>query len=103
MTKQRTVLPEKLEQGEKIRLIDSSWNILFPRYWQSYRETASLINIATVYITKVLKKNRYEVGILDIVPDEGRVVLPIGLKVEVDLRQIHLAIALSYKLANSGK
>lgn len=103
MFKTKYVLPERICTGDRFRLIDDSWSLLFPEYWISYRNIASLINIATVIVQEELVDERYVIGIMDIVPEEGRVRLPIGLRIETDLKTLHLAIALSWKYSLSQK
>lgn len=98
-----TALPEYLRLGDKIKLIDFSWSILFPEYWVIYREKASSINIATIVVETPLGNDEYSIGIVDIVPDEGRVRLPVGLKATANIKTIQMAIALSYKLMRDCK
>lgn len=95
MAKRKTELPQKLQIGERIRLCDSSWSILFPGYWYSYRKTASKVNIATFKIIAVLANDTYTIGCMDIVPEEGRLKVPVGLRGDFTLKDIQAAMALS--------
>lgn len=98
MSKYKVPLPEHLRPGDRIRLIDSSWSILFPEYWVTYRDKASAVNIATMVVETALDNDEYVLSVMDIVPEEGRVRLPVGLKTVTNIKIIQMAIALSYKL-----
>jgi hypothetical protein len=78
-------------------LCDSSWSILFPDYWLSYRKTASLINVATFKVVAILPDDSYTLECMDIVPEEGRLMIPVGLKADFKLKEIQAALALSWR------
>lgn len=94
-------IPQYIQKDDTFSLCDSAWSIIFPEYWCQYRskgsfKNASKIKILSVEITD--NKMEYLVGLMEVAPQEGRLVIPVGIHQIVDEHKIHLALALSHKI-----
>lgn len=76
-----------IQVGDKIILLDSTWHPLFPTI------TFNHPNLCTVFIAECMLGDRYELGIVDIVPIEGRIALPAGIRSTVSREQLRAALA----------
>lgn len=77
-------------------LCDVSWGLLFPSYWVAYRRTCSYRNVAKL---KVISETPwgYELELMEVAPEEGRIVVPVGMRIEATMRDIHISYVSSYR------
>lgn len=97
MPKVKFRLPEKIELNDTFSLCDSAWSILFPEYWIQYRARGSFKNAAKTKILAV-QPDGYLLELMEVAPQHGRLVIPVGIKEVVTELQIHLALALTHTI-----
>jgi hypothetical protein len=83
-----------LYPNDKIVLLDDSLTLLFPSL------NALPECLSTIYCAEALPDNRFVVGIIDVVPMVGRVVLPAGRTATVTLEQVKDAIRRTEAIRN---
>ena len=90
--------PRKLQLGEKIKLRDISWCLLFREYWAIYRRNASRVNIATFKVVDVLDAENITLECMDIVPEDGRLLIPVGMRANFQTKDVLDVMTLSAKM-----
>jgi hypothetical protein len=97
MSKRKVTIPDKFNLNETIMLRDISWAFLFPEEWYPYRQKASLRNTAKIKVIRVDDNDEYTVEMMEISPEEGRIVIPTRMTTKTTLKKIQVAIAYTIK------
>jgi hypothetical protein len=84
-----------LKQGDKIKLLDDTWRLLFPQYRRLDGPA-----VTTLFIEDTFPDQRFVVGILDIVSTNHRTITPVGVRGSFTEEQLNQAIAASNMLRN---
>jgi hypothetical protein len=97
MAKLRIQLPQFLRENDTFLVKDAAWAFFFPRYWFSYRQKASLRNATKIKVVSSDGDDKYTIVVMEIAPEEGRIVIPDNMKTQTTLREIHIALIATYK------
>jgi hypothetical protein len=92
MAKLKLRLPEVLEPNDTIMLKDAAWAFLFPAQWPEYRLKASKRNVAKVKVISNDGNDKYTLEMMEIAPEEGRLLVPTGMRIQTKIIEIHLAM-----------